>query len=122
MSDTETLHRVRDFLQAFDSGQDESTVAGEESALLAKDLECEDVSDTYVGWYRRDLEPREIDYVQRQTRDEMARFGYPTEPITVSVIDHLRFHVVDRWLYLVRQLAGRLARRRMNERRALATS
>jgi hypothetical protein len=116
----ETLHRVREFVDAFDDAPSEEKVPREEHVLLAKDLDFKDVSAAYVGCYARELLPQETAHIQHQARDDMERLGYEMEPVRLSAREHLRFHILDRWLHLARRQVGRLVRRRMNNRRALA--
>jgi hypothetical protein len=51
------------------------------------------ITTSSVGRFREVLSPRQIAFVQRMARDEMAHFGYAPEPVQFPVLGRVRFAV-----------------------------
>ena len=118
----ETMRRICDFIDAPDSSPDRRDISRDEFGLLAKHLDCQDVTAEFVGFYRSKIPPREVAYIQRQAGVVMERLGYELDSINLSAIEQVRLNFVDRCVNFTRQQAGHVLRRRTESRRALALS
>lgn len=74
------------------------------------------ITTSSVGRFREVLSPRQIAFVQRTARDEMARFGYAPEPVEFPVLGRVCFAVETVPLENARLLAWR-AREALRDRR-----
>lgn len=50
----------------------------------------------YIGCYRNRLHAREVAYIQKQTRALMTAFEYSIDPLYLSQMDYVRFHLLDK--------------------------
>jgi hypothetical protein len=66
------------------------------------------ITTTSVGRFREVLSPRQIAYVQRLARDELAQFGYEPDPVPLPLLGRVRFAVETVPLENARLLAWRV--------------
>ena len=53
------------------------------------------LSESYIGWYQKEIPIREIAFMQSFVKSHMAVYGYSLEPIRFLPLDYLLYAIVD---------------------------